>query len=173
MSRNSISIESIIIAIITSIISSLIAGIIIHLIQSKKEKKIRNNDKIINGMRELFPLLEVCEETLDNLENYLQYEEFDKFHKCVENAEETKDKLHDFSKKITKPKNIKSRLKKPHKNITFYEEVLNISSMLEVIIFLGYGLLEYIDKDKLDNFKDEVNKTYELISKLKRKYKIY
>lgn len=77
----------------------------------QKEKKIRKNDKIINGMQKLFPLLEVGEETLDNLENYLEYEELDKFHKCVENAEEIKDKLHDFSKKITKPKNIKNQLK--------------------------------------------------------------
>lgn len=175
---------------VNDIIGGIIIGLSVPIIiggykkifqKGKKEKELKMN-KARSAMNELIPLIQNAEDNLDNLENELISKNYEEFNKYVFKMEETLNTLNKFLDKIEKPKNIKKRLKKKNKgklkDLTFFEEVYEIYSMLEAIVFLGYGLLTLKEEnensdDAEQNFEEEVNKTYLLIKNIKCKYKVY
>lgn len=164
------------------ILVGLLVAIIIELVKKKKEKKTLEINKNKAAMKELLPMIQSVEDKLDSLESQLISKNYDEFNQYIFKIKEILDSFSNFLDKVEKPKKIRKRLEKKNegklKNLTFFEEAYAIYSMLDTIVFLGYGILELKEESKdsssaEENFEKELNKTYLIIKKLKNKYKVY
>lgn len=166
--------KDILVGLIVAIILGFCGGIRYVLIKRPKEQKTLRLNKIKSPMNELLPLIQGAEVKLDCLENQLIFKNYDEFNQCIFEIEKVSGVLSKFLDKVEKPKKLRKRLEKRScgklNSLTFFEEVYEIYSMLDTIIFLGYDVLTLKEEGENlsaaeKNLEEELNKTYLLIKK--------